>query len=69
MSNPKESCFKCGTTEDVEDNQMRQNKKRYECFKCSIKLRYKLTLPYYPVDKEWIEKAKASHKLILERRT
>lgn len=61
-------CYKCGATENIEDSRL-WKKKRYECFKCSIKLRYKLTLPYYPVDKEWVERAKASHKLILERRT
>lgn len=62
-------CFRCGTTKDVEQNQRIVSTKKYQCFKCSIKLRYKLILPNPPASKQWMEMAEASKRLILERRT
>lgn len=60
-------CYKCGTTEDLDDNWEWDKKKKQECFKCSIKLRYNLKLPFPKVNKDWLDMAKASQKRILER--
>lgn len=62
-------CYKCGTVEDIESNKSRINSKRYECFKCSVRLSHNLSLPNLPATPEWMARAKASHQLILERRT
>lgn len=66
---PLRKCFRCGTTKDIEENNRIISTKRYQCFKCSIKLRYKLILPKPLVSKQWLERAEASKRLILERRT
>ena len=60
-------CWKCGTVEDLDDAWKWKECKRAECYKCSIKLRYPITLPKLNVAPDWISKAKASQQRILER--
>lgn len=62
-------CYKCKTIENIEANKSRISSKRYECFKCSVRLTHNLSLPRQVATPEWMARAKASHQLILERRT